>query len=210
MKLAIFGGTGQTGRCLLEQAPARGHAAVVLARNAARLAPPPRGVTVLEGQVGDAAAVARTVAGADAVISVLGPVRGQAPYAVSQGMDKIITAMRDHGVQRLIVTAGAGVRDPLDKPSGGHAVFGLLVKVLARPVYEDMARMVETVRASDRAWTVVRVPRLVDGPATGRLTVGYVNSALGTSLTRPDLAAFVLGQLTDETWLRKAPAVSNA
>lgn len=50
---------------------------------------------------------------------------------------------------------------------------------------------------------------LDDAPRTGRLDVGYVNKDMGMRLSRADLAEFMLKQLSDTTYLRQAPAISN-
>ena len=89
----------------------------------------------------------------------LGPTSDAPEFAVSRGMDHILAAMAAHGVRRLIVSIGAGVRDPLDQPTAVHAFFGALVKLLSRHAYEDMLRVNDTVRASTGIdWTIVRVP----------------------------------------------------
>ena len=209
MKLAIFGATGKTGRHLVEQALAAGHSVTALARDPARLPQTHDRLTVVPGDVRDPAAVAQTIAGAEAVLSVLGPTGSQPDFAVSRGTDHILAAMKVHGVRRLIISAGAGVRDPLDKPTLLHAYFGTLVKVLSKNVYLDMLQVVDKVRASDVDWTIVRVPRLMDTPPTGQVFTGYVNKDLKTSLSRADLAAYMLQQLTDRSHLRQAPAISN-
>lgn len=209
MQLAIFGATGRTGRHLVEQALAAGHRVTALARDPAKLAPHDR-LTVVKGDLGQAAAVAQTVAGAEAVLSVLGPADNRPTFAVSKGMDHLLAAMQAHGVRRLVLSVGAGVRDPHDRPTPVHALFGALVKVLSKNVYLDMVQVVEKVRASDTDWTIVRVPRLVDAPATGKVWSGNVNKDLGTQLTRADLAAYMLQQVSDRTQVRLAPAVSNA
>jgi hypothetical protein len=116
-------------------------------------------------------------------------------------MDHILAAMRQHGVRRLVVSIGAGVRDPQDKPPLGHALFGALVKLLSRNAYEDMLSVDQKVRAAAVDWTIVRVPRLMDTPKTGTIRQGYVGKAIGSQLSRADLAAFMLSQLDDPTYL---------
>jgi putative NADH-flavin reductase len=209
MQLAIFGGTGQTGRHLVEQALAQGHRVAALAREPARLDLIHDRLTIVQGDVRDAQAVAQTIAGAGAVLSVLGPSDNTPTFAVTKGMDNILAAMQAHGVRRLILSTGAGVRDPQDRPTLLHAFFGALVKVFSTNVYQDMRRLVDTVRASDVDWTIVRVPMLTDGPRTGQVWSGYVGQAMGTRLTRADLAAYMLSQLTDLAHVRQAPAISN-
>ncbi|HWQ13274.1 MAG TPA: SDR family oxidoreductase [Roseiflexaceae bacterium] len=208
MKLAIFGGSGRTGRHLIEQALAAGHHVTALARTIAKM-PVHERLTVVQGDVQDPSAVERTIAGAEAVISVLGPTSNEPKFEISRGMQHILAAMQKHGVRRLIVSAGAGVGDPNDTPQLFNKAINLLIKRLSRNVYEDMVRVVEIVRASDRDWTVVRVPRLLDGPRTGNVKVGYVGKGIGPTINRADMADFMLRQLESDAYVRKAPAISN-
>ena len=66
------------------------------------------------------------------------------------------------------------------------------------------------VRSSTLDWTLLRLPLLNSKPPTGRVRAGYLGRGeVGTSLTRADLATFLLAQLADPTYLRRAPAISN-
>jgi putative NADH-flavin reductase len=209
MKLTIFGATGKTGRYLLEQALAKGHTVTVLARTPDKLTLRHDRLHVVQGDIRDAAKVAQAVAGADAVLSVLGPTSNKPELAVSQGMDNILAAMRQHGVRRLIQSAGAGVRDPQDTPTLVHAFFGGLVRLLSPNVVADMVQVVDKVRQSGLDWTIVRVPMLTEDPATGRVREGYVGKEIGPRLARADMADFMLKQLDAKTYVGKAPAISN-
>lgn len=149
------------------------------------------------------------VAGAEVVLSVLGPMSNQPDFGVSRGVDYIIDAMHQHRVSRLIQSVGAGVRDPQDKPGPIDQFFGLLVKLLSRNVYEDMRRVSDKVRASDLDWTLVRVPMLTDDRGTGTVRAGYLGQGVGVRLARADMAAFILKQVTDKVYIRQAPVISN-
>ena len=109
MKLTIFGATGRTGRLLVEQALAAGHDVTAFVRDASAVKWDEPNLRVLEGELEDTARIAEAVAGAEAVISVLGPSQNKPDYAISRGTGRIIAAMKEHGVRRLIVSAGAGV-----------------------------------------------------------------------------------------------------
>ncbi len=209
MKLALFGATGKTGRHLLEQALAQGHTVTVLARSPDRLAQGHERLNVIQGDIRDPEKVAQAIAGAEAVVSVLGPTSNKPELAVSRGIDNILAAMRQHGVRRLIQSAGAGVRDPQDTPTLVHAFFGGLARLLSPNVVADMTQVVDKVRQSGLDWTIVRVPMLTDGPATGRVREGYVGKDIGPRLARADLADFMLKQLETKTYVGKAPAISS-
>src|SRR4051812_43864267 len=107
MRLAIFGGSGRAGRHVITQALAGGHTLTALARDPARLSAVGPGLNVVAGNVQDAAAVAETLRGAQAVISVLGPTRNEPLFEVSAGMAHILAAMKAQAARRLIVSLGA-------------------------------------------------------------------------------------------------------
>jgi putative NADH-flavin reductase len=209
MKLAIFGATGHTGQHLVEQALAQGHQVAALARTPAKVAVKHSNLMVIQGDILDSACIDSVIAGADAVISALGPSSNRPEFIVSQGMQHIIAAMKKQGIRRLIISAGAGVADPNDAPTLLNHTISFLLKLTAKNVYADMQRTVDVVRGSDLEWTVIRVPRLTDGPKTGSIHVGYVGKGTGTQLSRANLADYLLRQLTDSTYVHKAPAISD-
>lgn len=209
MRLAIFGATGRTGRHLVEQALAAGHEVSILVRNLAKVKTQHANLRVLRGDVHDAAQVEQAISGCEAVLSVLGPTENKPTFAISAGTDAIVATMKKQGVRRLVISAGAGVSDPGDAPGPIHRLINLLLKRFSRYVYEDMVQVVAKVRASDLDWTVVRVPMLTDGPRTGNVRVGYVGKGMGMRISRADLAAFMLEQVSDQTYLHKAPAISS-
>lgn len=209
MEVTIFGATGRSGQLLVQQALARGHAVTAFARSAQKLGALVERVTVVEGDVRDADAVSRAVATAGAVLSVLGPTQNKPDYPITHGTQNILKAMETHGVERLIISAGAGVGDPQDAPGLMNKVINVLLKLFSRHVYEDMKRTVEAVRASDRQWTVVRVPMLTDDPPTGEVKAAYVGKGMGMRISRADMASFMLDQLESDEYVYKAPAISN-
>ena len=208
-KVTIFGATGRTGQHLVAQAISRGYDVTAFARSPEKLAEYQEQIEIIQGDVQDKQAVSEAVAGADAVISVLGPTENTPDYQVQRGTQHILAAMQHHGVHRLVISAGAGVGDPKDEPKLFNKGINLLLKLVSRHVYEDMKRTVDTVRASDVDWTVVRVPMLTDDPAKGNVKVAYVGKGMGPRITRADMAHFMLDQVEDERYLHEAPAISN-
>lgn len=209
MRLTIFGATGRTGQHLLGQAVQAGHEVTVLVRDPTKLKVQSPHMRVLTGTLDDSIQVEQAISGAEAVISVLGPTRNEPTYEITAAIEVIIATMKKQGVRRLIVSAGAGVSDPNDAPRLINRFISIVLKLLARYVYEDMVKVVDRVRASGLDWTVVRVPMLTDKPGTGNVRVGYVGMGVGARITRSDMADFMLRQLTDVTYLLKAPAISN-
>ena len=208
MKLAVFGASGRTGRPLVEQALAQGHEVRALVRDPAKLPLQHERLLLVRGDAINAADVARTVEGADAVLSALGQTKGSPKDLQTVATRHMVAAMKAHGVARVISLTGAGVRDPEDRPKFVDRVFGLLLAVAARNVLQDAKAHAGGLRESGLAYTLVRGPRLTEGPRTGVYKVGYVGKDSGTQVSRADIADFMLRQLTEDVWVHKAPMVS--
>lgn len=196
----VFGATGGTGRQVVEQAVAAGHDVTVLARDPARVVARDR-VTVIGGDVLTPQPWRAAVAGQDAVLSCLGSTDRRHPTTVySEGTANILAAMRDGGVRRVLCLSSAGLEIAPGTPLGQRLVTRLVIQRLYRHGYADMARMERLVAAArDLDWTIVRPPMLTDGPQTGDYrTAENAHLAKAKSISRADLAHYLLTQVTDE------------
>lgn len=76
--------------------------------------------------------------------------------------------------------------------------------------YEDIKATGELIANSDLDWTLVRIPNLKDGHAHGGVNVGwYGKTKLGMTLSRGNLAKFLVDQVTDKAFVRAAPGIAN-
>ncbi len=208
MKLTIFGASGKTGQQVVQQALEGGYQVVALARTPSKLAYQHANLQIIQGDNLDPVSVANAVQGSDAVISVLGPGSNKPEFTISRGMENILSAMEQYRVPRIIIVTGAGVRVPADSPRLVDHLLGLLLHLFSRNVLADMEQVARKVRASDLAWTIVRVPMLTDEPASGHVKIGYVGD-INPRIARADLATFLLKQVEDQRYLRQSPAISN-
>ena len=172
---------------------------------------PDRGrLTVTAGDSLDPGAVAEVVAGADAVLSALGP-RGprstRTPALLARSAANLVAGMDRAGVRRLINVSAAGAFITGD-PDTGALLKAIIPRVFAAS-FADVREMEAAIRASDLNWTLVRPTRLVNRPATGRYRVraDYPPPG-GRKISRADVAAFVALTLTQDAWLHAAPALA--
>ncbi len=112
---------------------------------------PAAGLIVTRGDALDSAAVAEAVAGADAVLSALGPRGAKAPGLLAGAAANTVAAMRKTGARRLICVSAAGAFITGD-PHMNWLVKQLLPRILAKP-FADVRRMEDLVRESDLDWT---------------------------------------------------------
>ena len=178
MKLTIVAATGGIGSQLVKQAVAAGHDVTAVVRNPAKLTRQVRAVTA-DLAAPDPAALESAVAGADAVLSGLGPRSNSDAGIASQGTRATVAAMKATGVRRIVVVSAAPVgtvasaghpQPPKHDPGDGffmRHLFSRFAKTAFGKVYADLAAMEDTLRDSGLDWTVIRPPKLTDKPLTG-------------------------------------------
>jgi putative NADH-flavin reductase len=97
MKVAVLGASGKGGSQITNELVSRGHQVVAIARNPEKL-PTGDGITPVQGDASDAGALAKQVAGTDAVISA---VHFNIPAST------LLSAVKQAGVDRLLIMGGA-------------------------------------------------------------------------------------------------------
>ena len=148
----MTGGTGFVGATLLDVARDAGHRVRALTR---RDQADRDGVEWIAGDLADGAALARLVAGTDAVVHIAGVVNApdKAGFEAGNvaGTMAVLTAAKNAGISRFVHVSSLSARDPLLSHYGASKLAA-----------ED------AVRASDRDWAIVRPPA-VYGPRDGEM-----------------------------------------
>ena len=205
MRLALLGATGGIGGHVLSWAADARYPVNVLARDPAAVPGRP-GVTVTQGDATDPDAVYEAVAGADAVLSALGPRGAKSPDLLAAAARHLVQAMGKTGARRLIAVSAAGAFIQ-DDAQAGSLVKLILPRVFARP-FADVRAMEQVIRASDLDWTLVRPTRLVNAPGRGSWRVRDQYPPPGLSkIARADVARFIIGALTGSTGHHQSPAI---
>jgi putative NADH-flavin reductase len=206
MRITVFGATGRTGVPFVRLALEAGHEVVAHVRSPEKLPLDDHDrLIVVEGGVYTDEGVEEAVAGADAVVSLLGQGEGSPDDLLTVAGEHVTTAMAGHGVDRYVTLVGAGVREEGESPSISGRVMGGLLKLLAREVLADAEEHVRRVRATDLDWTVVRAPRLTEDEPTG-YRAGDIDLGF-ESVSRADVAAFCLECIEEELYVGGMPKV---
>ena len=206
MDIVVLGAAGLTGRALVAQALADGHRVRAFARTPAKLGITHARLDVVQGDATDAAAVARAIAGQKAVLCALGnasPLKRDP--ALVAAVDGLVQAMERSGPRRLIYLSFVGVGERAQL----GPLLGLLAPLLLRSEIADHAAKESAIRQSTLDWTIVRPPKMTDGPRTGayRHGVDIAASSIVPTISRADVADFMLRQITERAYLRQVPAV---
>lgn len=223
MKLVVFGASGRIGTELMRQGVAAGHEVTAVVREGSslqiqlpelRLVAARAGVAgglaqVVTADVMDPKSIAPVIAGHDAVLSALGP-RPKGPSDVLTASARSVRqAMEEAAVRRLLVVSVAGIHDDGDDPFTKYLVKPVLRRLL-RESFADARRMEGIVASSALDWTIVCPPRLTNGSAKTTVrsnTDGTVRG--GFSITRADVAGYLLGAVGDTALTRKTVVIAN-
>ncbi|MBK7225059.1 MAG: NAD(P)H-binding protein [Saprospiraceae bacterium] len=211
MNITIFGGTGATGLILIEKALATGHTVTAFARTPSKISIQHNNLKIVKGDLTELNKLEEAIKGADKVISILGPTQKTKGLVIADGIKNIIEIMKKNGVKRLIATATPSFKDNNDKFQFGFAFGIFMIKAFIKDSYNNIVLTGKYISESDLDWTIVRLPMLSGKPASGKINAGYTGDGTISlfSLSRGDLADFLLQQLNDKKWIHKSPVISN-
>jgi len=207
-KILVLGATGGTGRHIVKQALARGHQVTALVRSPDK-AGDLDGARLVVGDVRDDTTLREAVSGQNAVVSALGT--PASPFRdvtlLSTATRALVRAMKAEHVSRLITITGMGAGD--SRRHGGFLFDRVIFPLLLKNVYADKDRQEAIVRDSGLDWVLVRPSVLSDKPGRGQIrALTDLSDFHGGSISRQDVATFVLDQLRGDAWLHRSPLIT--
>ena len=207
MRLLILGATGPTGRNLVDQALGAGHEVTALARNTFRLPDAHPRLAVAVGDATDTRTLEDAMRGKDAVLSALGAGNSLRSQIASCAMAALIPAMRARALNRVIFLSSFGVGASFEQAS---LLQRIAFRTMLRQIFADKAKADAMLRASGLDWTLVYPTLLTNGARTGRYRVGERLEMRGmASISRADVAAFMLAQLATDEWRYRTAVISG-
>jgi nucleoside-diphosphate-sugar epimerase len=211
-RILIFGASGRTGGHAVDYAlsASKQLEVVALVRKPLKARP---GLTVVQGTPAELGDVQRAIEGCEAVLSFLSPrASGRAgaftPHLISLATGNAITAMKAHGVRRIVVLSAHGVGDSftqLPAPARWFVEHSKLQRVFA-----DHANAESLLAASDLDWTSVR-PVLLAGRGLSRTRLSEGGQPRPSSfISRETVATFMIDCLLHPEYFAKALTASRA
>jgi uncharacterized protein YbjT (DUF2867 family) len=197
----VVGGSGPTGQQLLTHLGE--HEVTVLSRSGRKLG----AVSIVQGDARSAADLERAVRGQDAVISALGSKKVGRDDLQTSFLAGIAAGMSQHGVPRLITLSPWGTGASRESAPWllrmGTATF-------LRNQNADREAGERTLESSAVSYTHVRAGILTNGAERGGVVARADGRGIRMPISRADVAAFMVGQLSDDEWLRSQVIIGYA
>ena len=206
MKFTIFGATGNTGLELVKQALEKGHQVTAFVRDPSRFSIKHDQLNIFTGDVFDLASVAEAVQGQDAIVCALGSSELKKTTVRAEGTANIIQAMKEHGIQRLLVVTAMGTGESWNTLSMVNKLF---YATLLKSSREDHEAQETAVKQSELDWTIIRPSGLTDEPRTGVYEVGENILAKTSKIARADVADLIVKELEHNELIHKAVTITN-
>jgi len=205
MKVVIFGANGKTGILLVEQALAKGHQVIAYIRRPGSVRIENPKLKIIVGSLNETLKMKDAITGSDACISALGggSLTKHSPE-VMIGIDNILTIMEKARVHRFIYLSSIGVGN--SRYYMNPIVRYIVCDIFIRVPMADHKINEKRIAKSSLQWTVVRAGSLTDGQLTGDFKNGIEKIKLNgnPSISRANVASFMLQQLTDTKYHQKA------
>lgn len=209
IKIALIGGTGKSGTYLLKALLQQGFQIKMLIRNPEHAPAADPLIEIVNGDVTAPLAIATLVRDCQAVMSTLGlGIPASEPTIFSQAANNIIQSMNKYGLSRYIVTTGLNVDTPADRKSAETAAATAWMKEHYPASTTDKQKEYEILAASSIEWTLVRLPRIELTEESGPIALS-LEDCPGQKIRASDLAAFLVAQLSDQTFIRQAPFIAS-
>ncbi|WP_336960658.1 NAD(P)-dependent oxidoreductase [Chryseobacterium contaminans] len=205
--IAVIGGTGKSGKYLVQKLLNKGYSLKLLLRNPENFILNNPLIEIIKGDMRDGEAVHSLINSCDVVISTLGQPKGEKSI-FSDAAKNIIHAMNDYGIKRYIVTTGLSVNTEVDCKNN-H------VKMATEWMYQnypettsDKQKEYELLSESSLDWTLVRLPLISLTDQSFAAETSLIDCK-GENISATDLAEFLVSQIEDTAYIKKSPFLYN-
>jgi putative NADH-flavin reductase len=206
-KIAVIGGTGKAGSFVVKELIKQGYSFKLLTRNSEKIIDKYPMMEVITGNVRNYDTVLRLVSGCQAVISTLGPSKGE-PETCSTAVWHLSRVMPKLNVKRYIEVAGLGIDTPDDKKGFKTRLIGKIIRWLFPAVVKDRQKVYDILKSGKLKWTIVRCPMIQLTNEQRDLKISLLDSP-GNKISASDLAIFLVNQIHDDKYIGKCPFVAS-
>jgi putative NADH-flavin reductase len=214
-RILIYGATGRTGSLVLHYALQQGYEVTALVRDASQLTGSPR-LRIISGLTTELSDVKTAMRGCGAVISTLGALhqsellpfsRLDPPHTIEISMRHTIQCMKEQGIRRIITQSTFGAGDSYRfaqwflRMAMKYTRFGI--------VQHDHNMQEQLLMESGLDWTIVRPVGLDNNDKSRKLCLTYDAAPPGRSVSRRQVAKFMVDCMDEPSYFKRAPIVSE-
>ncbi|KAF2100208.1 NAD(P)-binding protein [Rhizodiscina lignyota] len=221
MQILILGGSGRTGKLVIDEALRRNHSVAALVRNESSLKP--RGnLTVVKGtplkQEDIEAAFEATPSPPDAVIVTLNAARASdSPFAkpitpprfLADSNENAVAVMRKYGVRRIVTMSAFGVADSSKEMA--WLMRHIIRKTNMSYQFEDHDLVDKEMKTSGTDYTLVRPVVLSEGEDLPVKDFGDSGKGVGmmSKITRKSVASYLVKAAETNELRGRTPVIAN-
>lgn len=216
MRVIVIGGSGQTGRLVIDEALKRGHKITALLRDTSAL-PAREGLNIVKGtpvEPSDIESAFNAVPGdpPTAVIVTLSSPREKGARVISHTHENLVAAMKRHAISKIATVSSFGVGS-----SFANINFMMKFAISSTPLkypFIDHNDVDKILKKSDLKFVLLRPARLTMGKKAPVQFLGDDGKGLGVfagmgGISRANVAACLVDAVEKDTWDRSTPVITN-
>lgn len=206
MRIAVIAANGRSGQAFVHEALAAGHIVHAGIRGQNPFKAHER-LKVFQCDATEISQVTKLIERCDAVVSLLGHVKGSDAFVQTAAIRTIARAMEVAGLKRIVSLTGTGVWVEGDRFKKTLDVLNMVSRWFGVKRFDDGIAHVKVLQGSDLDWTVLRVTLLTDGEP-GHF--GFKKHGLAKIPTpRREVALAILRILHDGSFIRGYPVITR-
>jgi putative NADH-flavin reductase len=206
-RIAVLGGTGRSGRYVVDELIRNGIHINMLVRSPEKIPAKHPLVEVIMGSARNYANIQRLLSGCNGVISALGPSKGETDIC-SVAVRHVNGVMKQLNIKRYIEIAGLGLIIPGDQRGLISRMILWGIKSFSPDTVKDRSLVYDILTAGNLEWTIIRCPTIELTNIHRKLKVS-LDDAPGLKISAADLGVFVRDQLSSVEYIRKCPFVAS-
>ena len=197
MRVTVIGGSGRTGKLIVERLVAAKHQVVATIRNARHMAEMVKlgaEAQLVDLDKSDFDTIVTAMKGSDAVVFAAGSAAGETSELDRTGTLRTVRAAEKAGVKRYISVSSIG------------ASTGLSTRQMSdemKDYYKQKRAAAKHITVSTLDWTIVEPAELTDDEPAGKVTAG-LDRIEEKAISRADVAAAVVAVVGDKRSIGKA------
>lgn len=206
MRIAVLGANGRSGEVFVRLALQNGHQVNAGVFGGHKFTPSDY-LKIINCDATNTSQVEQLISGCDAVVSLIGHVKGSPADIQTKAMKSLVLAMQKQKIKRVVSLTGTGVRQPGDKITLVDRFLNLGVSLADPKRVSDGKLHFDVLKNSQLDWTVLRVLKLQNTkPRSFELKL---NGPTKIITSREEVAQSILQVLEESSFIKAAPIISH-